>query len=237
MSANYRRFNDDDTRIHQAKIDLAEHKDRKKKKQHGHAMYERFDGGATYAPVVPRRMSTFSLKEVMTAKPMSTHFFGDLKRYDAVGDINLVKVRELFEIKNKSGHPAHRISDERIAWVCGWIFGKRMEKVGDEESQEMAFTFLQEVWTSPTFCTFFSPDESRAFLHAESASWMIRLSTTFPQVVRITTEKTNDGITPSQALTIHKKRVGIHVQLLLVGILESLHPTVTDYLGPKLDIC
>ena len=234
MAARYNRFSKDDERIHQALVDLVESK---KKPTRAKPRFDGFTPGGVITegePIHPRRMSKFTLKELTGKKPMATHYFGKLDRYDCIGKENHRKIRELFAIQNDQKNPAHRISDERIAWVCGWIFGKNMEHLDNVDLQNKAFEYLRAVWRSPTFCTFFSPQESRANLFATGSSWMIRLSTTFPRCVRITTEETNEGFTPKTALAIHKKREIIHVHLQDTGILPMMFFLITNYLDPRL---
>jgi hypothetical protein len=221
MEDRYMQFNQNNTRMHQAKIDITEsgenNKDTKATKlnpHYEHSMSAIYNKHAVYSVVDPssartipqqRRMSKFTLQHNLHAKPMSTHHFGKLTTYGCLSNINHMKVRRLFKIKNLAGYPAHRISDERIAWVCGWIFGKYFEHEGDKKAQQNAFAFLYKVWTSPAFCTFFSSEESKELLRGDDVLWMFRLSTTFPHIVRITTKNSNDVVNPEQALTIHQK--------------------------------
>jgi hypothetical protein len=213
MAAKYTRLNQDDTRIHQEIIDIIESgRDNKNTKatkcnlHNKHTMYAVVDPALARTIPQKRRMPKFIQQHTLHTKPMSTHHFGKLTAYDGLGNINHMKVRKLFKIKNLAGYPAHRISDERIAWICGWIFGKQCEHIDDETVQQNAFTFLREMWASPTFCTFFSPEESMEFLRRDGVLWVFRLSTTFPHTIRITKKNSNDEINSERSLNIHQKR-------------------------------
>jgi hypothetical protein len=116
--------------------------------------------------------------------PDANHNFENV--VSLIGD-NVHRVRELFNLKDSKGNISHRLTTDRLKWVCGWIYGSDCKYLSTPHA-EIAFHYLIKVWSSRMFFPFVTETESWNIQCVTGTSWTIRLSTQLPHITRITSK-------------------------------------------------
>lgn len=191
----------------------------------------------------PVQLNTYKFEDSGNA-PEAKHQFEPF----SIIDSNVRSINELFSILNTRGEIAHRLSDSRFLWISGWIWGKTSKCRECAYSYGLCFNclkfgyqalqFLKEVWDWPIFNPFLTEEQVWIHQKYQQTTWSIRLSTSVPRVVRISTRaldnilKTNRGYNVGTAVKICHAIRSVMVILNEIFLVDGVAQLVMHYNGP-----